>query len=292
MKHTISNDQLEVSVLQKGTEICNIKSAKTGLEYMWNADPDVWGSHAPVLFPAIGAIKNKEAIINGKKYPVPRHGFIRHNEDIRLVNSTTGGLNYQLDYSEKTLEVYPFKFQFNIIFTLEDNKLIVSHRVENLDDQTMYFCLGGHPAFKCPMHEGEKYEDYFLEFENVENVSTTRLSSDGLITDTTEPMIENSKVLSLRPDLFDQDALIFKDLRSRKVSLKSHQSDHTLTVSYDDFNFLGIWAKPNSNFVCVEPWLGIADHEHTDGQFHKKEGIIALEPGKTFSASFSIAIEE
>lgn len=292
MKHTISNDQLEVSVLQKGTEICSIKSAKTGLEYMWNADPDVWGSYAPVLFPAIGAIKNKEAIIDGKKYPVPRHGFIRHNEDIRLVNSTTSGLDYQLDHSEKTLAVYPFKFQFNIIFSLEANKLIVSHRVENLDNQTMYFCLGGHPAFKCPMHEGEKYEDYFLEFDEEENVSTTRLSSDGLISDLIEPMIENSKVLNLRSDLFNQDALIFKDLKSRKVSLKSRRSDQVLTVSYKDFNFLGIWAKPNANFVCIEPWLGIADHEHTDGQFHKKEGIIQLEAGKEFVACFTIEITD
>lgn len=292
MKHSISNDKLEVSILQTGTEICSIKSVRTGLEYMWDANPDIWGSHAPVLFPAIGAIKNKEAIINGKPYQVPRHGFVRHNEDIRLVSSTSDELKYQLDYSAETLKVYPFKFQFNIIFRLEESKLTVLHQVKNLDDQKMYFCLGGHPAFRCPVHAGEKYEDYFLEFEKEENASTTLLSPEGLITDVTEPMIENSNILNLRSDLFNRDALIFKNLKSQSVSLKSRKSEQSLTVSYQEFNFLGIWAKPNADFVCIEPWLGMADHENTDGQFHQKEGIVQLEAGEEFNASYKIEIHD
>ncbi len=292
MQHTISNNHLSVSVLQKGAEICSIKSQQSGLEYMWNANPAIWGSYAPVLFPAIGAIKNKEAKIDGKTYKVPRHGFVRHNESIILRSRTENELSFQLDYFDQTLAVYPYKFQFNITFRLEENRLIVSHQVINLDDQEIYFCLGGHPAFNCPMHEGETYEDYFLEFEEVENVATTMLSPDGLITNHTEPIINNSKILNLKPDLFDQDALIFKDLKSRKVSLKSRKSDQVLSVSYHDFDFLGIWAKPKAPFVCIEPWLGIADHENTDGNFLKKEGLVKLPKGELFNASFSIEIKE
>jgi galactose mutarotase-like enzyme len=96
--------------------------------------------------------------------------------------------------------------------------------------------------------------------------------------------------LPLRNDLFDNDALIFKTLKSRKVSLKSHPSNQILTVDYQDFNYLGIWAKPNAPFVCIEPWLGIADHENTDGDFLKKDGLIALPKGEIFIADYSIEI--
>ncbi|MGB3467183.1 MAG: aldose 1-epimerase family protein [Cyclobacteriaceae bacterium] len=292
MKHTISNTHLEVSVLQKGTEICSIKSLYTGIEYMWQADPEVWGSHAPVLFPAIGAIKNKEATINGKSYAVPRHGFIRHNEHIKLQSSTDQSLTYQLNYSDETLKVFPYKFSFEISFSLEANKLTVSHKVHNLDDQTIYFCLGGHPAFACPLHEGESYEDYFLEFGHNETADTIRLSDDGLLTDHKERILTNQNTLPLRPDLFDQDALVFKDLTSKKVSLKSLKSDQQVIVSYPDFPYLGIWAKPNASFVCIEPWLGTADHAHTDGDFTKKEGIVMLPKGEVFCADYSIEIKE
>lgn len=290
MQHSINNDYLQIRVLTKGTEISSIKSKKTGAEYMWQANPNIWGSHAPVLFPAIGSFKNDECTINGLVYKIPKHGFIRNNENIVLANKTSDELHFQLAYSAETLRIFPYKFRFNIFFKLEKNKLIVSHKIENLDDKTMFFALGGHPAFKCPINEGEAYSDYYLEFETEENAATTLLSANGLISDNTEQILTNTHILPLRNDLFDNDALIFKTLKSRKVSLKSHQSNQILTVDYQDFNYLGIWAKPNAPFVCIEPWLGIADHENTDGDFLKKDGLIALPKGEIFIADYSIEI--
>lgn len=292
MKHSIANDILQISVLTKGTEISSIKSQKTGREYMWNANPEIWGSHAPVLFPAIGAFKNDECTIDGTTYKIPKHGFIRHNEAIVLNHQTDTTLDFQLHYSDATLAIFPYKFRFNIVFQLQENQLIVSHKVANLDSKTMYFHLGAHPAFKCPINEGETYNDYYLEFEKEENAATTLLSANGLISDQTKPMLTNTKILPLTTDLFNNDALIFKNLKSRKVSLKSHKSNQTLTVHYNDFPYLGIWAKPNAPFVCIEPWLGIADHENTNGDFLKKDGIIHLPEGKVFEAKYSIEIQE
>lgn len=292
MEHSIFNSHFQVNVQQKGTEISSIKSQKTGREFMWNANPEIWGSHAPVLFPAIGSFKNGECTINKKNYKIPKHGFIRHNESIVLTSQTNTKLNFQLDYSEETLVIYPYKFRFNIIFKLEKNKLIVSHKVTNLDDKTIYFHLGGHPGFKCPINEDENYSDYYLEFEHEENTATTLLSANGLISDETKPILINTTILPLTPNLFDHDALIFKDLKSRKVSLKSHQSNQVVIISFDDFNYLGIWAKPNAPFVCIEPWLGIADHDDTDGDFLKKDGLIALVKGEVFEAEYVVEIVE
>ena len=197
MQLSISNKHLQVSILTKGTEICSIKSLKTGIEYMWNADPQVWSSHAPVLFPAIGSFKNDNCFINGVEYKIPKHGFIRHNKELTLRHRTATALHFQLDYSDKTLEMYPYKFRFHISFELEKKQLIVSHQVENLDDKEIHFSLGAHPAFNCPLHENERYSDYYMEFEESENAKRTLLSAEGLISDFKETVFNHTNTLDL-----------------------------------------------------------------------------------------------
>jgi len=289
---TIENEILKIGVNELGAELCQIQSKSSGKEYMWDANPDIWGSYAPVLFPVIGAVKNGFVLINGKEFKVPRHGFIRNNPNLVLVEETENSLTYGLKFSEKTLAIYPYEFEFQIKFSLEGNKIIVHHKVANLGRDTMFFSLGGHPAFKCPVNEGEVYEDYYLEFEKVENASTWVLEKDGLVGNKTKPIIVDSNILPLDSGMFDNDALIFKNLNSGSVSLKSRKSPQVLHVNYSDFPYLGIWAKPNADFVCIEPWLGIADTFDTDQNFETKEGILNLAPGATFTASYSIEINE
>jgi len=292
MNYSISNNQLEVKVLKKGAEICSIKSQKTGKEYIWEANPDIWARHAPVLFPIVGALKNNQCIIDGAHYTIPKHGFIKDNESAKLKNKTNDKLNLQFDYSEKTLKIFPYKFRFNICFQLKENKLIISHIVENLDSKTMLFALGAHPGFKCPFHTGEKYDDYYLEFECKENAATAFVSKEGLITKDTKQLLNDTSKLPLNTDMFNNDVLIFKELKSRKVSLKSHKSDETITIEYKDFPYLGLWAKPNAPYICIEPWIGINDYENSTGDFSKKDGIINLPASKIFKAQYSIEIKE
>jgi galactose mutarotase-like enzyme len=155
----------------------------------------------------------------------------------------------------------------------------------------MYFSVGGHPAFKCPVFEDETYEDYTLEFERIENSKTQLINMEnGLISSGTKTVFNNSNQIPLKHGLFNNDALVFKDLKSKKVTLKSHNKGTVLSVSFDDFPFLGIWAKPTGDYVCIEPWLGVADNEATNQNLKEKEGIIPLEPNKTFKATYSIEI--
>lgn len=289
---TLENEILKIGVSELGAELCQIQSKASGKEYMWDANPDIWGSYAPVLFPVIGAVKNGYVLIKGKEYKVPRHGFIRNNPNVKLLEETGNSLTYGLKFSEKTLAIYPYEFEFLITFSLEGNKITVSHKIMNHGKETMLFSLGGHPAFKCPVNDGEVYEDYYLEFEKTENASTWLLTKDGLVGNETKPMIENSNILALDSGLFDDDALIFKHLHSKSVSLKSKKSGQVLRVDYSDFSYLGIWAKPNAHFVCIEPWLGIADTSDSDQNFETKEGILKLDAGKTFSATFSVELTE
>ncbi|WGD34692.1 aldose 1-epimerase family protein [Olleya sp. YS] len=291
--YQLSNNYLNIGVLPKGAELCQINAVNNNNQFMWHADPNIWGSFAPNLFPIIGCLKEDQYMFNNTKYTMPKHGFVRHNTDIKLVSQTENSLVFSLLYNEDLLKLFPFKFEFIITYTLKDNTLEVNHTVKNLDNQTIYFSVGGHPAFKCPLYKDEDYTDYSLVFETNETAETYLLNTqNGLLTDKTKPVFTTKNSIQLRPDIFNEDALIFKDLISKKVALVSKTHGEILSVSLKDFDYLGIWAKPNAPYVCIEPWLGIADHEQTTQQLTKKEGIITLPANKTFSASYNIQIHE
>jgi galactose mutarotase-like enzyme len=292
MYYTIQNEYLKISVKQTGAELCRIQSAITEKDYLWDANPDVWSSHSPVLFPVIGAIKNGFVKYQGNDYAVPRHGMVRNNANVKLIGQTDSSLTFGLKYSDETLSIYPFQFEFMITYRFDGKQILVGHEVINHGAGEMLFSLGAHPAFKCPLHEGEVYEDYYLEFEALENDSTWLLSKDGLVTDEKRPVLKHTNVLLLNSHLFDNDALIFKHLISKQVSLRSTKSGQVITMHYEDFPYLGIWAKPNAHFVCIEPWLGIADSADSDQNFETKEGILKLASGGKFTASYSIEVHE
>lgn len=290
--HTISNSSLQISVNSTGAELCSLTSLANGREYMWNADPAFWVNHAPVLFPIVGGLKDGTYFHEESAYSLPKHGFIRYNDQVSLVEQTANSLTFGLKYDEKSLLIYPFKFEFFITFSLDGNVLTISHKVLNHGTTDMLFSLGGHPAFKCPLHEGEVYSDYYLEFEQAELARTWDLNSKGEIAAEGRVVLDNSPILPLTDHLFDHDALIFKSLKSRTVHLKSHKSSQVLTMRYGGWSYFGIWAKPGAPFVCLEPWLGIADSAAHDQQLAHKEAIQTLAAGNTFEAAYSVEINE
>lgn len=290
--YTIQNNKLKIAVKKTGAELCDISSIKNKTAFMWNANPEIWANYAPNLFPIIGALKNNAYTYENKSYMLPKHGFIRHNDHIKLVEKTTNHLTFGLTYNNDSLQVYPFKFEFYITFKLLDNCIKIIHTIKNCDTKTMYFSVGGHPAFKCPVFENENYSDYFLEFEHTESSKTHLINMEnGLISSKIKAIFHNSNQLPLKHSLFNEDALIFKDLKSKKVALKSSKHGTILSISYSDFPYLGIWAKPNGDYVCIEPWLGIADHEDTNQNIENKEGILTLAPNKIFKATYNIEID-
>ena len=290
--YTLQNNKLKIAIKKNGAELCEIASIKNNTQFMWNADPNVWASYAPNLFPIIGALKNNCYTYNNNSYQLPKHGFVRHNNKITLHEQTENILIFKLSYNNDLLKIYPFKFEFYISYTLTDNTIKVSHTIKNIDTKSMYFSVGGHPAFKCPVYNNETYNDYTLEFEHYETSKRHLINlENGLISAETETVFNNSNKIPLKHELFNRDALVFKDLKSKKVTLKSKQYGTILSVSYNDFNYLGIWAKPNGNYVCIEPWLGIADNNNTNQNLKDKEGIITLETNTIFKADYQIEID-
>lgn len=290
---TLKNTLLAISVHPTGAELQRISAVKNNLEFMWNGNPKVWSGHAPNLFPIVGELKEGKFLYNNTSYNLSRHGFARHSDNFVLSDKGENHLTFTLDYSEETLLVYPFKFEFLVNYELIANSVKVTYIVKNVDDKTIYFSVGGHPAFKCPVYPSENYDDYNLRFEHPETSQTHLLNvSTGLFTSQTETVFSTPNTIQLTHHLFDKDALVFKDLKSRKVTLESKKHGKILDFKFEDFPFLGIWAKPNGNFVCLEPWQGLADSEDSNQILTDKEGIVALEKNKTYRASYAIEIHE
>ncbi|GAA4330104.1 aldose 1-epimerase family protein [Mucilaginibacter gynuensis] len=286
---TIENESLKVTMRTKGAELTSIYNKITGTEQLWQADPAVWAWHAPNLFPIVGGVLNDELLVDGKTYPMPKHGFGRHSEYILLESSDVHAV-FSLPNSEHTLQAYPYKFDFQVIYTLIDNALRVTYKVINHDDKTIHFSVGGHPAFRVPFLEGEKYEDYYVEFETEEPLTRHLISKNGYFDGRTESVPMKGNRIYLTGDIFNDDALIFKNISSKLVSIKSDNHDKSISVEFPHFNHLGIWAKPKANFVCIEPWLGYTDTEGEPHDISKKDAIQHLKLGHTFEAAFFISI--
>lgn len=286
----IENDFLKASIDPRGAQLSSLINKATGQELMWQADEKFWPWHAPNLFPVIGSLINNQIIVDGKPYTIEtRHGFIRVS-DMLVIESTTGQAKFSLPYNQHTLEMYPYKFEYQVIYDLIDNALRVTYKVINLDEGTIYFSVGGHPAFNVPFNEGENYEDYYLEFEQEEPLEEHLLNSDGFFNGETRPVKLDGKKLYLTRHLFDNDALIFKNLKSRLVTIRSDKHDQSIAVEFPHFNYVGIWAKPGADFVCVEPWLGCADSAGEPKELSQKEAIQKLAHGHVFEASFFVSI--
>ena len=292
MDFSLQNDQLGITIQSTGAELKSLVKLATGQEYMWSGDPAVWASTAPVLFPIIGTLRNGETRIDGQTYRIPKHGIIRGSDKLEFFSKLEDRIVFRLSDDEETRAQYPYSFDFRITFRLRNEHLIIYHEVMNTDDRPILFHLGGHPAFRVPFFEGDRYEDYYLRFEHPEDSRSYAVTPEGNISDETRavPWTEGGTILPLTHDLFNQDALVFKDLHSRSVNLESRNHGPVLKLDYAGWTHLGIWAKPHGDFVCIEPWIGLADSARADGEFAHKEGIIRLGPNEVYEMSYDIKI--
>ena len=207
--------------------------------------------------------------------------------EFAFTSQTDSSITFSLEDTAGTLEVFPFHFRFEIEYSIHGDKLHVLYRVINKDDRPIYFSVGGHPAFKVPLEVGYQYSDYFLEFSEPENAGRWPVSREGFIEATPLPLLKNERRIPLSKELFYEDALVFKDLRSTKVQLLNSRSQRGLEFDFRGFPFLGIWAAKNADFVCIEPWCGIADSVNGNQQLQDKEGIVRLDTRERFERTWS-----
>lgn len=288
MIRTIGNSRLTVSVKQCGAELCGIRGSD-GTEYLWQADPAVWNSQSPLLFPIVGKLNNGCYRFAGRTYVMNQHGFAR-GLDFEHVSGGESSLVYRLRSSPETLSQYPFEFVLTRQYRLDADRLEVVTEVANTGTGVMPFSIGEHPGFSLEWREGNRIEDYYLEFEKQEQEEAALLDDGGRLSARTVPVITGGNRLPLRRDLFNQDALIFTKLNSRRVALCSLKSNRRVTVDFPGYPCLGVWAKPAAPYVCIEPWYGHADPVGHDGELASKPGLIKLDPGARFACQWRVEV--
>lgn len=287
---TIENSCLQVTVDTLGAQMMSIRSCE-GVEYLWQGDPKYWGDRAPTLFPFIGRLTNDRYQYRGKVYPMEIHGFAAASQ-FAPVEQTNDRLVLELRSNAVTLKQYPFQFCLKITYQLREKTVEVSYRVSNLSQATMPFGIGGHPGFRVPLADGETFDDYTLEFsqacqpDRVGFTPTVYLSGH----DEPYPLVEG-KCLPLRHDMFDEDAVILKNM-AREITLRSKVSARAVKVSYPDMPYLGIWHWPKTDapYVCIEPWTSLPARQDIVEEFTCKSDLIHLAPGRVFDTTWTISV--
>jgi galactose mutarotase-like enzyme len=273
----ISNASLSVKIKRTGAQLCSvIDQNKT--EFMWQGG-EIWPRHAPNLFPIVGSLLDHEYMYNGETISLRHHGFARDLE-FDLLHQSKHSACFVLQESEDTLPSYPFKFTLLITFRLRKNRLKQIFRVLNTDDKPIPVSFGGHPAFNAG-----PIDEFQIELNAQED--PPHLLQGPYISQQTIA-VQHHKTIQLNRTIFDKDALVFQDVKSSKAILKHQKSDYRVEVDYTDFAHLGIWAKPGADFVCIEPWQGLADLVGHNKKIEDKKGIVWVQPGEEVEKSFSM----
>ncbi len=286
---TIQNTKLKATFNELGAELVSLINLETGKELIWEGNPDFWGGKSPVLFPTVGALKDDKYVFDGATYEMPRHGFARRKFFDVKSSTESEEVVFELNSDEETLKFYPFDFSLEIKYTLTDNKLTVSYTVKNTSKNEMYFSLGAHPGFAIDTKNGLKYDDYEIGFSDDEKLEIHPLI-DNLIGQQTETIYLENNTLPLSYELFAKDALVMTEMKSKELILRNHQNDHKIVFTFSNFPYFGIWAAKNADFVCLEPWQGIADLEDHNQELTEKFGILKLEISGEWKADWAVEI--
>lgn len=289
---TIGKGALSASISSKGAELQSLKLS--GVEYLWQADPALWGKHAPVLFPIVGSIRNGRADSAEGPCTMDRHGLARINEhELVSVSDDGTSVTYEFVSTPETRAAYPYDFKLNMTYTIVgEATLAQTFRVENTGAVPLPFSVGGHPAFNIPVEGAdEAYEDYEFRFAESWTADCPKLVEGGLATyEDTFRTVDGSDTLPLSRELFRYDTMILDHVPGDTLSLVGKRSGHGIRVDFPGFDYLGVWSAPGAPFVALEPWTGHTTLTTEDDVLEHKENITILEPGAVDERAFTITL--
>ena len=288
MEFTIANKHITVTASKLGAELRTIMGAD-GTSFLWQGDPDIWVDRAPNLFPYIARLTNGEYTFKGKRYELPIHGFAPTSE-FKMTSLDETRMTFTLTSNSQTLKHYPFEFLFEVTYDIRENILALTYTIENLSEDTMYFAIGAHPGFNVPLDASERFEDYYLNFEEPCSPVRIGFSEDCFLNgdDTPFPLDEKQK-LALSHSLFDHDAIVLKDM-SKIVTLKSKHGRRCISVHYPDMKYLGLWHAPHTlaNYICIEPWSSLPSTKDIIEDLEKQKDLLSLPARETYKTTVTI----
>lgn len=302
MRYFLENNRIKVEIDSFGAEIKSVINKNNMREYMWYGNPKYWGRTSPVLFPFVGSLKEKKYRWKGKEYAMGQHGFARDME-FELVSQADDEIWFQLKANEDTLKKYPFDFALKIGYKLEagveTDDVMVTWKVCNPAEETMYFSIGAHPAFLCPVHGFRKdvagcKDGYQLYFEGVDVIHHhgNDVATGLALREDIELPLEHGYV-TITSDFFDRCTYMVEGKQTGCVGIADEEGKHVVDVCFDAPLF-AIWSpeKKNAPFLCIEPWYGRCDAVDFEGDLSQREYTNVLEAGETFEGGYVMKFYE
>lgn len=279
--HKLSNDRISVCVNAVGAELCSLYDCTTNTEYLWQPGFETWPHSSMLLFPNPGRIARGRTVIGGKVYPANMHGFV-NDLPFTVLEHTKSLLVLELAASEHTKKYYPYDFRLRVEFALDGDRLTQTFRVINDGTEPMYYGLGAHPGFYCPIALGENAEDYCLSFDIPQNLNMLELEENTrLLTGKKTPYLQNQTDIPLHDRFFDNGPMLFEGMDAQTVTLRSKASGRFVEMGIEGFPYLCLWGVPTKmSLIAIEPWIGTSDRTDTNHVWEKKPGLRTVEPGK------------
>lgn len=287
----LTSDTLSARFHEKGAELNSLINHRSGHNYIWHADPEVWNRHAPVLFPIVGRLKSDAYYHDNWQYPMLQHGFAR-KQDFALTTMEQEVLKLVLRHNEETLKQYPYNFSLEATHELLENGLRSSFTVSNNSDKQMPFSIGGHPGFMAP----PGYEDIigcWVHFEGLEKLER-HLLKGGLRTGEKEMIDLENGWLQIDEHTFGNDALVFNTEHVQQLSFTGpDRKPYVTLIAEQQVPWWGVWSQPGATpYVCLEPWFGVADATDASGDFADKTALQQLAPQQEFTFSYRIQLHD
>jgi len=235
--------------------------------------------HSPVLFPVCG---NSAVVIGGKDYKMPFHGLAKRNE-FSVVAASDKSITLLFAHSAKTLEVYPFGFEFFVTYSVENNELKVEYLVKNAGEKEIPFAVGRHDSFNL----AAPVENHRLRFEREEVFLSHRHDDKGKLINLYDDFGEG--IIFDLPDnqLIGGHTIIFDCIKSRKITLEDTGGNSVAEVSVSDTHNLLLWRPDDCAMICLELWSALPDGEEQI-DIDKNEKYFRLEKGGSKKIDYKI----
>lgn len=286
----LENEFLCVEIAEMGAEVTRIYDKTEDNEILWEGNPVYWKRHSPVLFPNVGKTYKNRVLINGTQYPTSQHGFARDNV-FTCIEAANEKASFMFRSSEETKEVYPFDFELHINYKLNKKELTVEWQVKNCGDETMYFTIGGHPAFRFAKPEETK-ADYVLKIPGKEKLEYVLIdiSCGCANVDEVHTLQLSEETYPLSDELFAKDALVVDNGQIEEAWLCHKDGTPYVGVRSAGFPNYGIWSVEGAPFVCLEPWMGRCDNVGFNAELSEKPNVNKVEAGEKFTKDYTIVV--
>ena len=285
MEYILENEYLQITVTEWGAQLKSVICKADGSQRMWQADPAIWGYHAPILFPHAGKTCDNVIEAKGNTYPSKQHGFAREKNHAFL-DRTEDTLRFVLTDDAETMTRWPYKFRLISSFRLEKDMVYHTLTVENQDTEPMPFGVGYHPAFAVPFDAGHTFADYVLRFSEMESPLCVSCLPHGLVTNQLYSLGSNLKEIPVDESLFANDSHCMLNLRSQTLGLYEKDTGRAVICDISQVPYTLLWSKAGKpHFVCIEPWMSLPSPEGGSRDWSEKPAAYILRPGQSQSVT-------